>query len=961
MSFAPFAASAINLRTDRVAPEDAARQQRSAQEILCRLAQQPGVVLADEVGMGKTFVAMAVAASILLQRPDDGPVVVMSPPTLKQKWPKDWEVFCEKCLSPAARQQFGYKGVAREATSGIEFLRLLDDPPAQRARVIFLTHGALHRALTDGFARLAVIKRAFKGRSSLAEQRRNFWKFAGRLLQMQSGYERLADGLLGDLLERPYESWLRAIHRAHPELKKKVEDDPVPRDFYEALEAMEGERFEPLVAELRRLPLRESTRVDERLKEIRRVLAGLMNDIWSQALRRARFRSPLLIFDEAHHLKNPATRLASLFIHDDQNEPESACFEQGGALGGKFERMLFLTATPFQLGHHELINVLQRFAGIAWDGAQPPALARQAFGEKIAALKRALDDAQAAALRLDRAWGRLTAEHLLGPDGQPLPVDDWWHRLQTEPGEGIAAQIVEQVGATRAAMSQAEAQLRPWVLRHRKSKDLPMPPNVISTTKIERRRLLPGAAIRDEAVTEAGLEITGEALFPFLLAGRAQALLAATARGRALFAEGLASSFEAYRETRASQMPEEDPDLQDAAAPAEINWYLDHLNHALPSDGEAAWQAHPKIRATAARAVQLWSAGEKVLIFCHYRATGRALRRHISAQLDAEIIRRGQQQLTALDEQAIRDELDRLGDRFFNTGGALRHEVTEALRGIVQPFAFAAEQRERIIEVTRRFLRTPSFLVRYFDLTRADCAEAFAAAIERQDVGGMSLRRRIEEFCCFLAERCAAGERDDYLDALSRIQPGSLVGREAAESFEASEGLEELQHRRRLPNVRLANGEVKDETRRRLLLAFNTPLFPEILIASSVLAEGVDLHLHCRYVIHHDLCWNPSTLEQRTGRVDRIGSKAERVGQSIHVYLPYVAATQDEKMYRVVRDRERWFQIVMGDKYEVDEAETDRRAARIPLPRAILNDLMLRLEAPEAETSPSEPDQPARS
>ena len=108
------------------------------------------------------------------------------------------------------------------------------------------------------------------------------------------------------------------------------------------------------------------------------------------------------------------------------------------------------------------------------------------------------------------------------------------------------------------------------------------------------------------------------------------------------------------------------------------------------------------------------------------------------------------------------------------------------------------------------------------------------------------------------------------------------------------------------------------------MLAFNTPFFPEILIASSVLAEGVDLHLDCRFVVHHDLSWNPSTIEQRTGRVDRIGSKAERAHKSIHVYLPFVTATHDEKMFRVVRDRERWFSVVMGEKYELDEATTDK-------------------------------------
>jgi len=128
----------------------------------------------------------------------------------------------------------------------------------------------------------------------------------------------------------------------------------------------------------------------------------------------------------------------------------------------------------------------------------------------------------------------------------------------------------------------------------------------------------------------------------------------------------------------------------------------------------------------------------------------------------------------------------------------------------------------------------------------------------------------------------------------------------------------------------------------KLLLTFNTPLFTEVLIASSVLAEGVDLHLNCRHVIHHDLCWNPSTLEQRSGRVDRIGSQAECVGKSIYLFLPYLAATQDEKMFRVVRDRECWFQIIMGEKYEVDEAATDRLADRIPLSLRVQRELSMR-------------------
>jgi superfamily II DNA/RNA helicase len=127
------------------------------------------------------------------------------------------------------------------------------------------------------------------------------------------------------------------------------------------------------------------------------------------------------------------------------------------------------------------------------------------------------------------------------------------------------------------------------------------------------------------------------------------------------------------------------------------------------------------------------------------------------------------------------------------------------------------------------------------------------------------------------------------------------------------------------------------------MLAFNSPFFPEVLIASAVMAEGVDLHLDCRHVIHHDLDWNPSVLEQRTGRLDRLGSKAEGSGQPIVVYEPYLEATQDEKQYRVVKDRERWFNIVMGGTLQLDESSTDRLARRIPLPEQVARELTLQL------------------
>ncbi len=78
--------------------------------------------------------------------------------------------------------------------------------------------------------------------------------------------------------------------------------------------------------------------------------------------------------------------------------------------------------------------------------------------------------------------------------------------------------------------------------------------------------------------------------------------------------------------------------------------------------------------------------------------------------------------------------------------------------------------------------------------------------------------------------------------------------------------------------------------------------------------------------------WNPSALEQQTGRLDRIQSKAEQCRRPICIAQPFIAGGAHEKMLRVLRDRERWFQVVMGQKFEFDEAASEELAQRVPLP-----------------------------
>ena len=265
----------------------------------------------------------------------------------------------------------------------------------------------------------------------------------------------------------------------------------------------------------------------------------------------------------------------------------------------------------------------------------------------------------------------------------------------------------------------------------------------------------------------------------------------------------------------------------------------------------------------------------------------------------------------------------------------MRQPLYDEVARRLAPFTeLADDERELIQDVVRRFVRTPLFVARYFDVQARSGDATLQAAFKTTSLG-----EQIDAFLKFIAKRCSPDERNQYLEALNRVQPGirGELHKDTDDDLCQIEGMSAM------PNIRLANGLVKQETRQRLMLAFNTPFFPEILVASSVLAEGVDLHLNCRYVIHHDLSWNPSTLEQRTGRVDRIGAKAETVAKPIEVFLPYVGGTQDEKQYRVVMDRERWFQVLMGEKYQTDEAHTEKAAERIPLPAAAAEALAFNL------------------
>ncbi len=76
------------------------------------------------------------------------------------------------------------------------------------------------------------------------------------------------------------------------------------------------------------------------------------------------------------------------------------------------------------------------------------------------------------------------------------------------------------------------------------------------------------------------------------------------------------------------------------------------------------------------------------------------------------------------------------------------------------------------------------------------------------------------------------------------------------------------------------SGGMSEDNREKLKAQFNADPDQEplrILIATDAAREGVNLQNHCKHLIHFDIPWNPSKLEQRNGRIDRKLQQAPQV------------------------------------------------------------------------------------
>lgn len=254
--------------------------------------------------------------------------------------------------------------------------------------------------------------------------------------------------------------------------------------------------------------------------------------------------------------------------------------------------------------------------------------------------------------------------------------------------------------------------------------------------------------------------------------------------------------------------------------------------------------------------------------------------------------------------------------------------VSLGMRSLLTELVRRAELRELIWPddareqaFTLRFRRREQRRELLSSLCRLGIAFIDLYSVAMRDSETLQLRRSESEGSADLI--------DGFLELLEEQRQSDRVGalrelHEAAESFDLILSVNfpnvhdaELADLSRIYGRTLQNqvpvGAMSGKVNHRLVRQFRMPGFPIVLISTDLLQEGEDLHTFCQRVIHYGITWTPSAMEQRTGRVDRINSLAQRRldgrpdrphdDEWIQVYYPHLQDTVEYVQVRRVMHR----------------------------------------------------------
>ncbi|MCY1061837.1 SNF2-related protein [Nannocystis sp. SCPEA4] len=921
-----------------ISPSDIERQEDTVLRALEILDQNPGVVLADEVGMGKTFEALGVLAARAHLEPESRFLVVTPGPDLNKKWTKEIDRFTSVV---------GGKTVFRGLPSGSiravgKLGELLAEAP--RRRVLIAPISILLRGVRDDQFDLLDLFCRWK-RLSGPTRAAIFRRFRDGACQRAP-----AEVFIGGLRYTDLE--------AHLEFVFARADGREP-----TLDAVYGERGNELFA-------------DED------VACNLL-DLARYRLARAMLPTfDLLVVDEAHKLKNRETKR---FVSLSQ------------ALRQRFRHALFLTATPFQLGPEELRQVFTLF-GLAqtapadlgeraeallgdirdyqaayvaferdWSRVDPmlagelashlgddPELASQptspALRPIVAHLRRLfeLKDRRiepefrrwmVRSRRDDRFTYRLHTEQRLPVAGAAMVpflayerlIAELFHQNERTHKAAVEINMVSSYGAARASE----------MLTSEKS----APVTAVEQYRVLLREIL--GALSDEHDSHPKLsyvmsdvlraaEEQGEKTLIFC--ARIETLHELQRRLRDAWEDRLlhrwrkvftdashedifgARGEDRHQRGRHAQIQQRFHRTQDLLYFGLRERYLQTLLH-FDDWAELHLDAILERAHDLLRQVRTGQTSAERVNFCVLkrvveRAAVELRREREPAWADefAEIVGRlCDPRYIALGYDLVKDELEEAEDGPFTPTWQISREHAQL---VVSPrphlwtffrgsmFGLPDERRVQLVERIARYLtaRSVPFVADALAHGRGGGLEiepiSSRALLDHVDEFwqtpvGHGYIERIREFLRYFHYELTEERQDELLD-------GSLL-----------EG-------------RFVSQTRDGESRERLREAFNTPLYPMVLIANEVMQEGLDLQRSCCRVIHHDLPWNPAQLEQRVGRVDRLGGRIHKLRDrnsdaKLEILYPLIQQTIDMRIHQTIRQREKWLEFLLGAPPDVQE------------------------------------------
>ncbi|RKH05024.1 DEAD/DEAH box helicase [Corallococcus sp. CA053C] len=299
---------------------------------------------------------------------------------------------------------------------------------------------------------------------------------------------------------------------------------------------------------------------------------------------------------------------------------------------------------------------------------------------------------------------------------------------------------------------------------------------------------------------------------------------------------------------------------------------------------------HPKMAAVAKAVTERVAAQEKVLLFCHHRATALELLQVLDTRL----------RLPADAPQCLTEAVWRQEWR-----------ALLASRAEERPLPDTHTDAEELRETFLAWLCGPGLRRQVLSWLPESPRDGMHL---RKLLAGTRVRGRKETRVPFVADAADALFRG-LTDARSRSTlgllraayrgdsalPGDLSGgHRVLGSWTHSSDDEEA------PDI-LFQGEPDV-----VLGLFNSPFGPDVLVATDRLSEGVDLHRCCRLLVHYELDPSPIRTLQRNGRVRRVGGWAGLTAQSIEYAYPSFNGTRDARAVEIMNRRLQRFDLLLG-------------------------------------------------